>query len=78
MIRLKIKELRFFRDLSVREVSEETGIRWNTLSAMEKGTAKSWDPEYLEVLMRYFNLEKIEDLIEYVAETSGEDDEEKL
>ena len=42
MLRLKIKELREEKAISVRQLSEETGIRWNTLNDMEKGTAKHW------------------------------------
>ncbi|GIO33719.1 hypothetical protein J2TS6_48600 [Paenibacillus albilobatus] len=68
MLRLKIKELRQGKELSVRQLSEETGIRWNTLNDMEKGTAKHWPPEHLNTLMQYFELKDVSELIEYVDE----------
>ncbi|CAH1058829.1 helix-turn-helix domain-containing protein [Paenibacillus pseudetheri] len=68
MLRLKIKELRELEKLSVRQLSETTNIRWNTLSDMEKNTAKHWPPEHLETLMKYFKLKHIDQLIEYVEE----------
>ncbi|MEK4355220.1 helix-turn-helix transcriptional regulator [Paenibacillus sp. FSL R5-0475] len=68
MLKLKIRELRELEKLSVRQLSEATGIRWNTLSDMEKNTAKHWPPEHLETLMKYFNLKQIDQLIEYEEE----------
>lgn len=72
MIALKIKQLREQKGISVRQLSEDTGIRWNTLSDMEKGTAKHWPPEHLETLLRYFELKEISDLIEYVPNETSE------
>ncbi|AKG36070.1 helix-turn-helix domain-containing protein [Paenibacillus durus] len=73
MIRLRIEELRNAEGLSVRQVSKATGIRWNTLSDMENGTAKHWPPEHLEKLMIFFKLNQIGELIEYEAADSLED-----
>lgn len=71
MLRLKLEELRGKQ--SLRQISEVTGIRWNTLSDMEKNIAKHWPPEHLEKLMKYFNLTRIDQLIEYeVEEEPGE------
>lgn len=68
MLRLKIKELRESKGLSVRQLSEATGIRWNTLNDMEKNIAKHWPPEHLNKLMDFFDLKEISQLIEYLAE----------
>lgn len=72
MLRLKIMKLREGKGISVRQLSEETGIRWNTLNDMEKGTAKHWPPEHLNTLMRYFELRDVSELIEYVNEEATE------
>lgn len=72
MLRLKIMKLREGKGISVRQLSEETGIRWNTLNDMEKGTAKHWPPEHLNTLMRYFGLRDVTELIEYVNEEATE------
>ncbi|OME03358.1 hypothetical protein BSK54_07850 [Paenibacillus odorifer] len=68
MLRLKIQELREAEKLSVRQLSEATSIRWNTLSDMEKNTAKHWPPEHLETLMKFFKLKQIDQLIDYEKE----------
>jgi transcriptional regulator with XRE-family HTH domain len=68
MLRLKIQELREAEKLSVRQLSEATSIRWNTLSDMEKNTAKHWPPEHLETLLKFFNLTHISELIEYTKD----------
>ncbi|WP_340394941.1 helix-turn-helix transcriptional regulator [Paenibacillus sp. FSL E2-0177] len=73
MLRLKIQELREAEKLSVRQLSEATSIRWNTLSDMEKNTAKHWPLEHLETLLKFFNLTHISELIEY---TKDEEDTE--
>jgi DNA-binding Xre family transcriptional regulator len=73
MLRLKIKQLREKEDMSVSQLSEATGIRWNTLSDMEKNAAKHWPPEHLETLLKFFNLTHISELIEY---TKDEEDTE--
>lgn len=72
MLRLKIQELRELGNLSVRQLSEATGIRWNTLSDMEKNTAKHWPPDHLDKLMGFFELNDISLLIEYEKEPSQE------
>ncbi|PAD73928.1 helix-turn-helix domain-containing protein [Paenibacillus campinasensis] len=72
MLRLKIKELREEKGISVRQLSEDTAIRWNTLNDMEKGKAKHWPPEHLNTLMQYFGLTDVAALIEYVPEQATE------
>lgn len=73
MLRLKIMKLRESKGISVRQLSEETGIRWNTLNDMEKGTAKHWPPEHLNTLMQYFGLTDVTALIEYVDEKAAKE-----
>ncbi|MRN52014.1 helix-turn-helix domain-containing protein [Paenibacillus monticola] len=72
MLRLKIQELRELGNLSVRQLSEATGIRWNTLSDMERNIAKHWPPEHLDKLMSFFKLNEISQLIEYEEEPPQE------
>ncbi|MGN7760436.1 helix-turn-helix domain-containing protein [Paenibacillus sp. 22594] len=64
MLKLRLGELRGSKP-SVKELSETLDIRWNTLKDYENNTAKTWSPEHLEKLMKYFGLKDVSELIEY-------------
>jgi putative transcriptional regulator len=68
MLRLKLDKLLVEKRWSKRQLSEATGIRWNTIDDMEKNTAKHWSPENLEKIMVALNLDDVTELIEYVNE----------
>lgn len=72
MIRLKIKELREKRGIkSTRQLSEMTGIRWNTVDDMEQNKSKTWSPENLEKIMIALEVEDANEIIEYIIEQEG-------
>lgn len=64
MLKLKIDKLMQARNMSVKQLSELTGIRWNTVDDYSKNKAKHWTPIHLEAFMKVFELEGIEQLIE--------------
>ncbi|MEW4286076.1 helix-turn-helix domain-containing protein [Priestia koreensis] len=65
LLRLKLKELYVERGLTQKKVSEETGIRASTLSGLANNLRTSWDVDILERLMVYFELEDINQMIEF-------------
>jgi DNA-binding Xre family transcriptional regulator len=66
MLKLKIDQLMLARGMSVKQLSELTGIRWNTVDDYTKNKAKHWSPIHLEAFMKVFELESLEQLIEWV------------
>lgn len=69
MLRLKLEQIMAEKRIkSTRELSEMTGIRWNTVSDMVKNTAKHWVPENLEKLMIALELDDVSELIEWDKE----------
>lgn len=72
MFRLKLQELMDIRGLNTRQLSEQTGIRWNTVDDMAKNKAKHWSPENLEKVYKALELTSVNDLIEYVEEKTTE------
>lgn len=72
MIRLKIKELREKRGIkSTRQLSEMTGIRWNTVDDMEQNKSKTWSPDNLEKIMIALEVVDANEIIEYKKEQEG-------
>ncbi|MBU5356165.1 helix-turn-helix transcriptional regulator [Paenibacillus barcinonensis] len=71
MIRLKLNELMDERGLNPRQVSNMTGIRWNTVSDMAENKSKAWSPENLSKIMMALELTDISQLIEYKKEQQG-------
>ncbi len=65
MLRLKLDELMEKKRYNARQLSEKTGIRWNTIDDMAKNLSKHWSPKNLEKIMEVLEIERIEDLIEY-------------
>ncbi|WP_199615575.1 helix-turn-helix domain-containing protein [Paenibacillus alkalitolerans] len=71
MLRLKLDQLMVEKRVNTRQLSEMTGIRWNTIDDMAKNKAKHWSPENLEKIMKALDLEDIGELIEYKKEQKG-------
>ena len=65
-LKLKLNELMDAKGINTRQLSEQTGIRWNTVDDMAKNKAKHWSIENLEKIYKAFGLENVSDLIEYV------------
>ena len=77
MIRCKFDDLRRAkalkekRDLSVRTVASETGLATGTIQRIRHGTMERVYISTLDRLCRYFSVEQIGELIEYVPEGQG-------
>ncbi len=73
MLRIKLKELiaekefQEDRHVTIREISEATGIARNTLSKIVNQPGASIRSEYLDRLCSYFNC-RIEELVEHIAD----------
>ncbi|MGG3278771.1 helix-turn-helix domain-containing protein [Paenibacillus solani] len=65
MLLLKLDKIMEEKGLNSRQLSEMTGIRWNTIDDMKKNKAKHWAPDNLEKVMVALGIKDIEDLIEY-------------
>lgn len=68
MLRLNLEHLMHQKRLNTRQLSEMTGIRWNTVDDMVKNKARHWSPENLDKIMVALEIEDISELIEYVKE----------
>lgn len=68
MLRLKLKEIMFKKDINARQLSTATGIRWNSIDDLMENRTKRWPVENLEKIMEVLEIESIEDLIENVQE----------
>ncbi|MFB0841751.1 helix-turn-helix domain-containing protein [Paenibacillus oleatilyticus] len=71
MLRLKLREIMFEKRWNARELSEATGIRWNSINDMMENQSKRWTVENLEKIMEVLEIEDISDLIEYVKEDAS-------
>ncbi|WP_309120999.1 helix-turn-helix transcriptional regulator [Paenibacillus sp.] len=65
MLMLKLDQAMAMKGVNTRQLSEMTGIRWNTVDDMAKNKAKHWSPENLEKVMQALEIEDVADLIEY-------------
>ncbi|WP_025847562.1 helix-turn-helix domain-containing protein [Paenibacillus ehimensis] len=66
MLRLKLREIMFEKRWNARELSEATGIRWNSIDDMMENRSKRWTVENLEKIMKVLEIEDVSELIEYV------------
>lgn len=73
LLRLKLKDLYEERGLTQKKVSEDTGIRASTLSGLANNLRTSWDVEILERLMLYFELEDVQQMIEFEPPSNVDD-----
>lgn len=71
MLKLKLREIMFEKRWNARQLSEATGIRWNSIDDMMENRSKRWTVENLEKIMEVLGIERIEDLIEYQKEQEG-------
>ncbi|WP_088832759.1 helix-turn-helix domain-containing protein [Paenibacillus tyrfis] len=71
MLRLKLREVMFEKRWNARQLSEATGIRWNSIDDMMENRTKRWTVENLEKIMEVLEIEDISDLIEYVKEDAS-------
>jgi putative transcriptional regulator len=68
MLKLKLDRIMFEKKYNTKQLSEETGIRWNTIDDLAKNRAKNWSPETLNKIMIALNINDINELIEYEKE----------
>ena len=66
MLRLKLELVMAEKGVNIRQLSEMTGIRWNTVDDMAKNKSKHWSPENLERIMEALGIKEIGELIEYI------------
>lgn len=66
MLKLKLRELMFEKRWNARQLSDATGIRWNSIDDMMENRSKRWTVENLEKIMDVLDIKDISDLIEYV------------
>ena len=57
------------RDLSIRRISEETGLSQGAILRVKNATMERISLSTLEALCRYFNVKSLSDLIEYVPDS---------
>jgi putative transcriptional regulator len=67
-IRPKLKKLLEQRNMTQKELSEETGISRTILSEFSNGTRSSINKKLTIQLMQYFGLTSLDDLFEYVPD----------
>ncbi len=67
MIICTLKQLRFNKGISQKELADSTGIRFPTISEMERGVSKAYSVENLNRLCAFFSCQPA-DLIEYVPD----------
>ncbi|MGG1618256.1 helix-turn-helix domain-containing protein [Paenibacillus sp. NRS-1781] len=65
MLRLRLRELMFEKRWNAKQLSEATGIRWNSIDDMMENRSKRWTVENMEKIMTVLELEDISELIEY-------------
>jgi len=64
VLKLKLDKLMSEKQYNTRQLSELTGIRWNTIDDMAKNKAKHWSVENLEKIMQVLEIKDINLLIE--------------
>lgn len=71
MLRLKLREIMFEKRWNTRQLSEATGIRWNSIDDMIENKAKRWTVENLEKIMEVLDIKDVSELIEYKKDQEG-------
>jgi DNA-binding Xre family transcriptional regulator len=64
------KALEEKRDISLRNIAEETGLAFTTIQRFSSGKIEKVHLSTLNVLCKYFGIQSIGELIEYVPENS--------
>lgn len=70
MIEFKLAEIMGKHRVKMKDVSDQTGIRANTISAYWYGTVKRMEVEHIDLLCDYFNCQP-GDLITHIKEGEG-------
>lgn len=52
------KELELRRELTIKEVAEATGLNWETVASLKKGTTTRFDSDILGALCAYFGVDE--------------------
>jgi len=73
MLRLRLREVMFEKRWNARQLSDATGIRWNSIDDMMENRSKRWTVENLEKIMEVLELKDVSELIEYVDEKAAEE-----
>ncbi|MCM3273639.1 helix-turn-helix domain-containing protein [Paenibacillus elgii] len=72
MLRLKLRDIMFEKRWNAKELSEATGIRWNSIDDMMENRSKRWTVENLEKIMEVLDIKDVTELIEYVEKDANE------
>ncbi|MGO4540394.1 helix-turn-helix domain-containing protein [Paenibacillus sp. 2TAB19] len=72
MLKLKLAEIILKKGTNARQLSQATGIRWNTIDDMINNQSKTWSPTNLEKVMISLGIEDVSELIEYVKEEASD------
>ena len=67
------KEFQEHRDLSIRTIAEETGLSQGAILRVKNLTMERISLSTLERLCRYFSVQSLSELIEYVSDARPED-----
>ena len=65
----KLKEMLKDRRISQREFAELSGLSFPTINALCNNKSKQWREGTIVILMKYFNLKRLDQLIEIVPDT---------
>lgn len=68
MLRLKLREVMFEKRWNARQLSEATGIRWNSIDDMMENRSKRWTVENLEKVMKALEIKDVSEIIEYIPD----------
>ncbi|GIO39278.1 hypothetical protein J41TS12_41390 [Paenibacillus antibioticophila] len=68
MLRLKLNFLLLERNMTAKQLSELTGVRYPTVLDMADNKSKAWSPENLGKIYKALGLESVGELIEYVED----------
>jgi len=72
MFKLKLGQVMDEKRWNARQLSEATGIRWNTVDDMAKNKSKAWSVENLNKIAEVLEIKNVHELIEYVEDGPGE------
>lgn len=68
MLRLKLREVMFEKRWNARQLSEATGIRWNSIDDMMENRSKRWTVDNLEKVMKALEIKDVSEIIEYIPD----------
>lgn len=65
MLVLRINEIMDEKGLNTRQISEMTGVRWNTVDDLAKNKAKHWSPENLTKIILALDVKDPKDIFKW-------------